>query len=366
MNKIGIYLHVPFCLRKCAYCDFYSLPQKEKIASFLPALFRQFALFQKRAKGFAADSVFVGGGTPSLLSPADWESLFSALRSRFSVEKDAEITAEMNPETLTADKLFAFLRGGGNRLSLGMQSANENELSLLGRGHRFFEVENAVKTARREGIQNLNLDLMYALPHQKLSDFRVSLEKALSLSPEHLSVYCLTVEEHTPIARLSAFLPEEEAQREMYLFAVEYLKQNGYRQYEISNFARPGFECRHNLKYWRRNPYLGFGPGAHSFFENRRFSCPPDLDSFLSRPDEDFFSACAPLLPGEEEEETIMLSLRLSEGIDLETLSPEKRAAVRKKLEFLIPLGLCRKTEKGFALTPEGFFVSNAILSDLI
>lgn len=371
MNRLGLYLHVPFCRGKCRYCDFYSLaaPERaaayvEKVISFLPAL-------REKTGDRPVDTVYLGGGTPSLLPPASLTALFAALRERFSILPSAEITCEANPESLTDEVLAAFRAAGVNRLSIGMQSAFDEELSILGRLHSAVDTARAVERAHRAGFENVSLDLMYALPCQSVDRFSESVKTALSYGAVHISFYCLTLSENTPLYALRDRLPDEETQREMYLSAVDLVEKAGLEQYEISNAALPGFASRHNLRYWRREEYLGVGPGAWSYLDGERFGMVPSLDRFLAA--EDPFS-----LIDEREgvdragmiEEEIALSLRLSDGLSAARLSTlagrEKADAVLKKLAVLSEKGLARPTADGFRLTPEGFFVSNTILADLI
>lgn len=328
-------------------------------------------LWREPLKDYEIDTVYFGGGTPSLLEKEDWERLLGAMRENFSFAPDCEITAEMNPETVTAEKLAAFTAFGGNRLSLGMQSANQTELARIGRKHSPADCERAVALARRAGIRNVSLDLIFALPEQTEKGWLQNLETAMSFSPEHLSFYCLTLAEHVPLYAQRSALPSEEEQQKMYCSGIGLLEKHGYLQYEISNAARPGFESRHNLKYWRREEYLGIGPGAHSFFGGKRFSFAADVHRFLTAKKwEDALETCEAVLPADAAEERIMLSLRLAEGLNLAGLEreagAEKRFLVEKKLSALLPHGLCRKTETGYALTPKGFFVSNEIISQLI
>ena len=369
MNKIGLYIHVPFCRQKCRYCDFYSLAETARMTSFVEKILALLPEVAALCGDRAVDTVYFGGGTPSLLPPAQLGRLLSAVRHVLPVEKGAEITVEANPESLTDAALAAAGEGGANRLSIGMQSADDEKLALLGRVHTHAETVRAVERARKAGFGNISLDLMYALPGQSKDDFLRDLDEALALSPEHLSFYALTLSENVPL--YGASQPDDEAQLETYLAAVARLEEKGLRQYEISNAARPGFASRHNLRYWRREEFLGLGPGAWSYFDGERFGMARDLDRFLAAPR--FYDAV-----GEREtvdrdgeiEEEVVLSLRLAEGLNaarLASLAGKERAdVVLRKLQNLIPAGLVAPTEVGYRLTPRGFFVSDAILADLI
>lgn len=293
------------------------------------------------------------------------------VRACYTLSPEAEITLEMNPESVTESFLEACGKSGVNRVSLGMQSAKDSELALLGRLHRFDAVVRAVDLVRSAGIDNLSLDLMYGLPRQTPSDFAESLEQAIALSPDHISFYLLTLSREVPLYEKRNLLPDDEAVRAMYLSAVSTLEKNGFEQYEISNAARAGKASRHNRIYWMGGEYLGIGPGAHSYFLGERFSMTADTASFISAS-----KACDTVeesyFPDETDRRTeyLMLSLRTVEGVDLARLSSLSDDAFCRKAEKKFSLwarhGLCRKTEKGYALTPEGFFVSNEIITELI
>ncbi len=371
MNKIGLYLHFPFCKSKCAYCDFYSLASDELILSYEKALCRAITSFSEDLKEFEVDTVYFGGGTPSLISCQGLESCMTAIRQSFALSPDPEITMEMNPESATKQILHSARENGVNRLSFGMQSAISSELADIGRVHQHQHTEDAVSWAREAGFDNVSLDLMYGLPGQTLATFKESLSACTALLPEHISFYCLTLSETVPLFQKRMLLPGEEETRQMYLFASDFLKQKGYEHYEISNAAKPGFASRHNLRYWNREPYLGIGPGAHSFFGSERFSMKEDVEGFIfaSNPKDTIVSR-EKIDREEEKIEYIMLSLRKKEGIDLDRLRAlfDENACQGMVKKFLSweQNGLCIQTARGFALTAEGFFVSNAIISELI
>lgn len=371
MNKIGLYLHFPFCKAKCRYCDFFSLPASDRISAYEKALCRAVSFFGERYSRRALSTVYLGGGTPSLISSDGLKALFSVIGESFDTSPVSEITMEMNPESATDEILSTARDVGVNRLSFGVQSANDGELATLGRLHRFSHAEEAYFRARRHGFQNVSLDLMYGLPHQTLSSWRESLEKTLSLEPEHLSFYCLTLSPEVPLYREKSALPDDELCREMYLFAHEFLEENGYEHYEISNAARPGFASRHNSSYWTGREYLGIGPSAHSMMDNTRFFTKDGLEEFI------FTSNPLDRVTFEEERsaedlrtEYLMLSLRRKEGVSLKQLLALSDEVFCRRAEKRFSLweshGLCRRTEEGYALTAEGFFVSNEIISELI
>ena len=356
-KPLGLYLHIPFCRRKCAYCDFYSLPRgAEAMDAYTDALCAALRAAAPRAAGYCADTVYFGGGTPSLLGEARLSRLLETAAASFALAPDAEITFEANPESACdVSVLRALRRAGFNRVSLGMQSADDGMLTVLGRIHTHGDTRRAVGAARQAGFENLSLDLMYGLPGQDAALWRGTLSAALALQPEHLSCYALKLEPGTPLYARHDPLPDDDAQVDMYLDAVSQLAAGGYAQYEISNFARPGFASRHNLKYWTLGEYLGFGPGAHSDFGGRRFALARDLDAFLRG--ETVFSEDAPIPAQERSRERVLLGLRTSRGLPADLLAP-----AAPLLRELIAHGLADGNGGRFALTPQGFLVSNEII----
>ena len=310
------------------------------------------------AAGYAVDTVYFGGGTPSWFGAKRLCALLETVQARFSVAPQAEITFEANPESARDISALRALRGAGfNRVSLGMQSANDGELRAVGRIHTARDVADAVGAARRAGFDNLSLDLIFGLPEQTRASWRQSLAAAVSLAPEHLSCYALKVEPGTPLDRRRAKirLPDDDEQAELYLDAVAFLAENSYAQYEISNFARSGRESRHNLKYWTLGEYLGFGPGAHSDFGGRRFAAARDLDAFLAG--KGAKSEDAAISPRERAAERVMLGLRLAQGLIAEELAPAADV-----LRECAAHGLAAEVNGRWRLTPEGFLVSNEII----
>lgn len=362
---IGIYLHVPFCRTKCRYCDFYRVGENAlRQSSFLEALHREIDGWQSH-HGRAVDTVFFGGGTPSLLTPEQIGRVIGHLGERFDLAGNAEITAECNPSDLSPERLRAYRAAGLNRLSLGVQSLSDRELRLLGRRHDSGRARQCVSWAREAGFDNLSLDLMLAIPGQTEASFARTLEGAIALSPDHLSLYLLEVHTQSEMDFLRRerprLFPGEEAQRRRYLRAAERLSRAGFEHYEISNFCRPGRESRHNMKYWRCDDFLGFGPAAHSCMDGRRFRHPPDLEAYLVDP-----NAVEPM-PCDLESERVFLGLRLSEGV---AESEVERAAQLSGVEFdgeLERLAPFLERQGGrIRLTEEGRLVSNAVLSELL
>ena len=360
-KPLGIYIHVPFCKQKCVYCDFYSLPRREEdMDAYVSALRLQLA--ETDFSGCAADTVYFGGGTPSLLGPCRLAALLEAVSAACPVSPGAEITFEANPDSAAdAGDLAALRRAGFNRVSLGMQSADDGELKALGRVHTMAQVRAAVEAARTAGFDNLSLDLIYGLPGQDLPRWRENLAAALELGPEHLSCYGLKAEPGTPLYARRDALPGDEVQADMYLETVDLLEARGFRQYEISNFAKPGRESRHNLKYWTLGEYAGFGPGAHSDFRGVRYAWARDLDAFL-RGDR-LLSEARRMTLRDREEERLMLSLRLARGLDLAEWG---RPSFPPFLERCEAAGYALREGGRWRLTPRGFLVSNQIIGELL
>lgn len=367
---LGLYIHIPFCKAKCAYCDFYSLAHgEEKMDAYMAALLRHLEEVAPRAAGMQVDTVYFGGGTPSYLGAARLCRILQTVLRRYDVARDAEITLEANPDSAGDWKELRRLRRAGfNRLSLGVQSTDDALLRRIGRIHTYEQVQQAVTAARKAKFTDLSLDLIYGLPGQTMEDWQRTLADAVALGPEHLSCYGLKLEEGTPLwqQRQTLTLPDDDAQADMYLYTVAALGEMGYEQYEISNFAKPGKASRHNLKYWRMEEYAGFGPGAHSDFGGVRYGYVRDIDSYiagrlvLSESENDSTLA--------RDYEYVMLSLRTAAGIDRQTF--EKRYRQRfQPMEALFEqyekAGLASRTEGGWRLTPKGFLVSNSIIAAL-
>ena len=370
VRPLGLYIHIPFCKAKCVYCDFYSLPHGEdRMDAYTDALCAHLTEAAPLAASHTVDTVYFGGGTPSYLGGKRLCKILKVIEKRYQVARDAEITLEANPDSAGDWKaLRALRRCGFNRISLGMQSACDEELRTIGRVHTMEQVQQAVEAARKAKIQNLSLDLIYGLPHQTQERWMENLAAAVALNPEHLSCYGLKVEEGTPLFAMkdTAGLPGDEEQADMYLQTVEFLKQYGYEQYEISNFAQPGYESRHNLKYWMLEEYAGFGPGAYSDFGGVRYGYTRDLDGYIAgRLD---LAESERISPQEREMEYIMLRLRTARGIDIrefENRFRQRFTPLAAILESCAAHGLARQTETGWCLTPRGFLVSNRIIGDL-
>lgn len=364
---LGLYIHIPFCRSKCAYCDFYSLAgAEERMDDYCRALERHLAEVAPQAECHKADTVYFGGGTPSYLGAERLCRLLGSIRKLYKVDKHAEITLEANPDSATDRKTLKRLRKAGfNRLSLGVQSMDDALLQTIGRIHTRQQVQEAVAAARKAGFKNLSLDLIYGLPGQTMEGWEKTLSDAVGLHPEHLSCYGLKLEEGTPLYRRQGELtfPDEDRQADMYLYAVEFLKQCGYEQYEISNFAKPGFASRHNLKYWLMQEYAGFGPGAHSDFGNVRYGYARDLERYLKG--ELVLQESETVDTDEREREYLMLRLRTVQGVDpreFEYRFRQRFAPLAALLQQCAREGLAEQDRNGWHLTAKGFLVSNRII----
>ena len=373
-----LYIHIPFCIRKCAYCDFLSAPaDQETIARYMDALkkqlVRQAASFQDRK----IDTVFIGGGTPTVLLTEQLAELLETVQINYALAKDIEITVEANPGTITAGKVRALAGGGANRVSLGLQSASETELRLLGRIHTYDDFLRSYGLLREGGIRNLNVDLMSALPGQTIASYERTLRRVLSLHPEHISAYSLIIEEGTPFyeqyredERLRdageepRLLPSEECERAMYELTGALLSEYGYERYEISNYAKAGFACRHNIGYWTGEEYLGLGLGASSYIEETRFCNTSDLREYL---EEDFSPRDVQKLSKTDRmAEFFYLGLRMTEGVaKAEFVRRFGLSAVSvygDVLKDLVERKLLEDTGTHYRLTPFGRDVSNQVL----
>ena len=320
-NPLELYLHIPFCVRKCRYCDFLSGPAEEPVKrAYVKALARELEVIAPQAAEYEIVSVYIGGGTPSLLKAEEIALLMRQIRKGYRLSKEAEISMEINPGTAEADRLKGYFQAGINRISIGLQSALNEELKRLGRIHSYEDFLKTYEQAGEAGFTNINVDIMSAIPGQTVADYEKTLEAVLSLHPlpEHISAYSLIVEEGTEFGALAEagtlLLPDEETDRLMYARTAEQLKQKGYERYEISNYARSGYRCLHNCGYWERKPYLGFGVGAASLFRGERFRNGESLTAYLAKP-EGVRTDLQQLTSEEEMEEYMFLGLRLTQGV---------------------------------------------------
>lgn len=375
----GVYIHIPFCKSRCSYCDFATDVYRtgEAVERYVNALCRELSVPLALADGKSGyspswpvahaagsdiDTIYFGGGTPSLLSPTQIEKILTSVTSLFSLANDSEITMEMNPATVTAETLAAYRLLGINRASFGVQTFNDRDLKLLARGHDANEARTTYNLLREAGFDNISFDLIAGLPGQTMDDWKRNLGEAVAMSPEHLSLYLLEIHESTPLAEQLRSqrrpMPDEELAAEMYELMIDTLTANGYEQYEISNFAKPGFESRHNNKYWTLDPVFGFGVSAHSFDGNERYSNERDTNKYVSMIESDGGSAEVYREVIDRESERIFLGLRLNSGVDARGL--EERAT------NLIATGLLFNDNGKLKLTRKGMLFSNEVFAEFV
>ena len=374
-NKLGVYIHIPFCASKCGYCDFYSLAGRDNMmGKYENAVVAHIQESAGQLSDYCIDTVYFGGGTPSYFGAGRICNIFNALKKSGRVLKSAEVTVEVNPDSVNRRDLAMLRRAGVNRLSMGAQSANAEILKIIGRRHNWKQVEKAVSAARSAGFDNLSLDLIYGLPSQTKGDWADTLTKALALRPEHLSCYGLKLEENTPMYRYkdSPFLPDDDEQADMYLYTVETLERYDYPQYEISNFAIAGFESRHNMKYWRLDDYMGFGPGAHSCVKGVRYSFVRDLDRYIngvSRGETDILDEYEVVDKLDKATEYIMLGMRTTFGISAKEYKEIYRSEFESIENTLISFerhGWTKFENDRWHFTSSGFLVSNTLIGELL
>lgn len=374
IRELELYLHIPFCVQKCKYCDFLSAPATAQVQNaYMEALLTE--IRSADATDCVVVSIFIGGGTPTAVEAAWIEKLMDTVRECFVIAEDAEITMEMNPGTVTKESLTVYRRAGINRLSIGCQSARDEELATIGRIHNFQQFLQTYKLVRAAGFENVNVDLMSALPGQTLEDWEETLHRILSLTPqpEHISAYSLIVEEGTPFYEMhergELELPDEDTERTMYWRTAEILSQNGYRQYEISNYAKTGFICRHNCGYWTRKDYLGFGIGAASLYDNTRYRNCDSLQDYIKQP-----TGCREdvqkLSVREQMDETIFLGLRMTTGVNTSKFHQTFGATVDEiysaQIEESIKEGLLERLDNHLALTTRGIDLSNYVMAKFL
>lgn len=378
-KDLGIYIHVPFCIHKCKYCDFASfVSPRQTHARYIAALQEELKSYEVLGNTYVVRSIFFGGGTPSILEPIQLMRILLDIRDHFLLAKDVEITVECNPGTLNESKLREYRTLGINRLSIGLQSADDRELKLLGRIHTWSVFLNNYHLARELGFDNINIDLMHSLPGQTAEGWMTTLEKVVELKPEHISAYALTLEPGTPFYETygtpegQKLLPDEETDREMYHQTKKYLAIKGYDRYEISNYAREGYASRHNITYWTGGDYLGLGLNAASYMGGRRFANPRDLYEYLSHAGEGYarMKATEPQSEKAAMEEFMFLGLRMMQGVS-ETAF-QKRFGKRWRDVFgdipeqLIAQGFLTRLRDRLMLTDRGVDVSNAVMAQFL
>ncbi len=364
----GLYVHIPFCIKKCKYCDFnsFSSCQEEKDA-YLNALF----LEMEKYKSESVNTIFIGGGTPTSLTAEQLEILLHNIQKNFVLDENCEFTVEANPKTLDEEKLEILKKYGVNRLSIGVQSFNDNELLALGRVHTGSEAEETI-TLAKQYFDNISIDLMCAIPDQTKESFRKNLEKAFSLNPNHISCYSLILEEGTPLfeeaEKGSLILPDEDTEREIYDIAQSEMEKHGYLQYEISNFAKSGFESKHNTKYWQCDEYIGIGLSAHSYLDGVRFSNTDDFSSYIKS---DFLSGESEVLSKEDQmSEYMFLGLRMTEGVTKmsfrQRFNEDLEKVFEKPLLKFKNMGMIEEEDDKIRLSKKAISVSNQILCEFI
>lgn len=382
MQKLELYIHIPFCVQKCAYCDFLSAPANDAAkAEYVDALKKEIQRYREVASSYQVSSVFVGGGTPSILSCGQILEIFKTLRQVFAIQSDAEITIEANPGTVTKEKLAAWKQAGINRISFGLQSVKNEELKMLGRIHTYEEFRESYDLARQAGFENLNVDLISAIPGQSVQSWEETLRTVAELGPEHISAYSLIIEEGTKFYQWyregkqsegHPALPDEEVERTMYEQTQEILNEYGFHRYEISNYAKEGKECRHNLGYWNRTQYLGIGLGASSLIADTRYHLCTDLTSYIERIEsgEDLREEIEVLTKEEMMEEFMFLGLRKMQGVSRTRFEH----CFGNPIEEVYGDALNKLTEEGLLeiegdhirLTKRGIDVSNSVFCEFL
>ncbi len=373
---LSLYIHIPFCVGKCPYCGFYSTPYSPgHAAEFITALRREAINRKKSFEDRIFDSVYIGGGTPSVLSDEEFAQVLNIVKTSFAISRDVEFTAEANPNTAVKRDLSMWKKEGLNRLSLGVQSFSDTVLRLLGRLHTAEQAQNAFLRARKAGFQNIGLDLMYGIPEQTIEQWRRTLERAIGLKPEHLSIYSLSLDEGSALRQETLSgkrpMPDADIAADMYESALSVLGCAGYGRYEISNFSLPGYECRHNNNYWQRGEYLGLGPGAWSFIRGTRSSNIADVRQYITCLSQGIPAIAESEILDEEKssKETILLSLRTMKGLNLDKYLAEFGPHLLQNLETaMAPLaaaGLLSVKEGVLTLTDRGILLSNEALSRL-
>lgn len=375
MKKLSLYLHIPFCEKKCNYCDFNSYDdQKDKIGDYVEALLSQIKEYALSAKTYQVDTLYIGGGTPTLLPPALLTKILRTVKKCFTLDPTCEITCEANPKSALQKTLQTLKKEGVNRLSLGLQSADNEELKTLGRIHTYPEFCACLDEAKAVGFTNINVDVMFSLPHQTPEILRRTLDCVITKEPTHISCYSLTIADDTPFGRMkdTLSLPTEEEDRDLYQMCNDVLEAAGYHRYEISNFAKDGYESRHNFKYWNCEEYLGLGAEAHSYFGGKRFYFPELIDDFIGGMKSGTLQALDVMdIPYEESVgEYLMLRLRTTAGIEEEVFRSRFHFSFvddyRPLIDKYVASGHMKEERGHFFLTLEGINISNYIISDFL
>lgn len=375
-KKLGIYVHIPFCEKKCKYCDFNSVDNAfDKQTEYLRALIKEIKSLSNSLKDYNIDTIFIGGGTPSFMFKGAIATILSEIKQHYNLLKNAEITLECNPNSITYEKAIEWKSAGVNRISVGLQSSKNKILKIIGRTHNTNHYINAMQTLKDAGFVNINTDIMIALPSQKQADIKKSINLAHALGSKHISCYSLIVEDGTPLKEMinkgTIKLPKEEKATDFYFFAVNYLKKLGYNQYEVSNFCFSGFQCKHNVNCWNMQEYVGFGAGAHSYINNQRYSNQENLHLYIDK-----VNKKQKIIKNKENvkhdwlDEYIMLALRTVKGIDIKRINKQLNIDFLQQKQHVIEKLKCQqliKVKNNYLfLTPQAFYVLNYIISQLI
>ena len=379
MKELGIYVHIPFCKQKCKYCDFVSFTNcEEKYENYFESIIKEIENKRLDTSNTVVSTIYIGGGTPSIVPPKFIEQIFNKIKTKFKLSENAEITIEINPGTVNIEKLQYYYNIGINRLSIGLQSADDRLLELIGRIHTYTEFKEAYTLARNIGFQNINVDLMIGLPTQSLEDVKKTLESIIEKNPEHISVYSLIVEEGTKMFDLISNnilqLPDEKIEREMYWFVKNTLEKNGYFQYEISNFSKKGYESHHNMNCWKQMEYIGYGVAAHSYFNNKRFSNINNIVEYIKNCEADNIEKN--IILNEEQDKTeqmkeyMLLGLRKIEGVNIEAFKNkfnENSIEIFKgEIDKLINENLIENVDGYIRLTSKGLDLANQVWMEFI
>lgn len=375
-NSMGIYIHIPFCIKKCNYCDFLSFnSDKATMLSYINSLTNE--IIANKQENKQVSTIFLGGGTPSVLAPKHIYDILNTIYKHYHIKDNAEITIEANPGTLCLSKLKDYNTFGINRLSIGLQSAIDEELKAIGRIHTFTQFLESYNDAVCAGFKNINIDIMSALPYQTIDSYRKTLETVIKLNPTHISAYSLILEENTPLydfinAGNEHTLPDEDTEREMYYMTDEALKQAGFHRYEISNYAKCGFECRHNLSYWEDGNYIGMGLGASSYMDGVRYKNTSCLETYIKHSSnlKDIIEAVTPLSVKDKQEEFMILGLRKIKGVSIsqfeKLFSKNIYSVYGDVINKYISMDLLSINDDTLSLTPKGIDVSNTIFTDFL
>lgn len=375
-EKRSIYIHIPFCQKKCIYCNFRSTIDTSLVKDYMKELIKEIVLYKEVLKTSILETIYIGGGTPSFISEKYIVEIIETIKRYNDLSQIEEFTIEVNPGTVTKEKLNTYKELGINRLSMGLQSSNNQMLKTIGRIHTFEEAKSAYHLAREVGFENISLDLIFGLPGQSLNDFEGSINEVIRLNPEHISTYSLKVEEETPLYKLvkekTLTLPEEETDREMYELLINLLEKNHYQLYEISNFSKKGYESKHNMAYWKRQEYFGFGLAAHGYLKNKRYGNTENFNDYFQMLSKNSRPIISEESLNKEDAlfEEIMLGLRLKKGINVKKLNKNYDIDFLKnkkeRIDFLLEEDLIRIREGYLSLTIKGMDLSNQVIAQLV